>query len=265
MVNNGLKKSSGNKTPGQILITQPKPESEKSPYFELERKYNIQLTFHPFIKLEPIPAREFRKQKIDICTFSAVIFTSRNAIDHFFRMCEEMKVSISQDNKYFCITEAVALYLQKFILYRKRKVFYGADGTNKSMFDVVNKHKENEKFLYVCSENQQDNEIVTWLKNNHCGFQLAFMYRSVSNDVKVVLENKCFDIICFFTPSGVRSLFDNYPMFNQNGTLIGAFGNNTVRAGEEAGLNVNIKAPAPQSPSMISALDHYLAETAKKK
>ena len=265
MVNNGLKKSSGNKTPGQILITQPKPESEKSPYFELERKYNIQLTFHPFIKLEPIPSSEFMKQKIYICTFSAVIFTSRNAIDHFFRMCEEMKVSISQDNKYFCITEAVALYLQKFILYRKRKVFYGADGTNKSMFDVVNKHKENEKFLYVCSENQQDNEIVTWLKNNHCGFQLAFMYRSVSNDVTVVLENKCFDIICFFTPSGVRSLFDNYPLFNQNGTLIGAFGNNTVRAGEEAGLNVNIKAPAPQSPSMISALDHYLAESAKKK
>ena len=265
MVNNGLKKSSGSRTPGQILITQPKPESEKSPYFELERKYNIQLTFFPFIKLEPIPAREFRRQKIDICNFSAVIFTSRNAIDHFFRMSEELKISVSQDNKYFCITEAVALYLQKFILYRKRKVFYGADGTNKSMFDVINKHKENEKFLYVCSENQQDNEIVSWLKANHCGFQLAFMYRSVSNDVKVVMENKCFDIICFFTPSGVRSLFDNYPEFNQNGTLIGAFGNNTVKAGEDKGLNVGIKAPAPHSPSMVSALDHFLSENGKKK
>jgi len=265
MVNNGLKKSSGNSTPGQILITQPKPESEKSPYFELERKYNIQLTFFPFIKLEAIPAREFRKQKIDVCSFSAVIFTSRNAIDHFFRMSEEMKMSVSQDNKYFCITEAVALYLQKFILYRKRKVFYGADGTNKSMFDVINKHKENEKFLYVCSENQQDNEIVSWLKANHCGFHLAFMYRSVSNDVKVVMENKSFDIICFFTPSGVRSLFDNYPQFNQNGTLIGAFGNNTVKAGEDAGLNVGIKAPEPQSPSMVSALDHFLAKSNKKK
>jgi len=265
MLNNGLKKSSGNHTRGQILITQPKPESEKSPYFELERKYNIQLTFFPFIKLEPIPARDFRKQKIDVCGFSAVIFTSRNAIDHFFRMSEEMKISVSQDNKYFCITEAVALYLQKFILYRKRKVFYGADGTNKSMFDVINKHKENEKFLYVCSENQQDNEIVSWLKANHCEFQLAFMYRSVSNDVKVVMENKLFDIICFFTPSGVRSLFDNYPQFNQNGTLIGAFGNNTVKAGEDAGLSVKIKAPAPQSPSMVSALDHFLATTTKKK
>src|SRR4029077_18196959 len=154
MVNNGVKKCSGDNPPGQVLITQPKPESEKSPYCELERKYNIQLTFFPFIRLEPIPAREFRKQKIDIPSFSAVIFTSRNAIDHFFRMSEEMKITIGQDTKYFCITEAVALYLQKFILYRKRKVFYGADGTNKSMFDVINKHKENERFLYVCSENQ---------------------------------------------------------------------------------------------------------------
>ena len=151
-----------------ILITQPRPESEKSPYFELARKYNVELDFHPFIRLEGIPARDFRKQKIEIPNFTAVIFTSRNAIDHFFRTCEEMKVSVSQDTKYFCITEAVALYLQKFILYRKRKVFYGADGTNRSMFDVINKHKGNEKFLYVCSENQQDNEIVTWLKSNAC-------------------------------------------------------------------------------------------------
>src|SRR3954469_25652861 len=223
MINNGVKTSTGKKSV-QILITQPRPESEKSPYFELERKYSVQLTFHPFIKLEPIPAREFRKQKIDLTTFSAVIFTSRNAIDHFFRMCEEMKVSISQDNKYFCITEAVALYLQKFILYRKRKVFYGADGTNKSMFDVINKHKENEKFLYVCSENQQDNEIVNWLKNNKCEFALAFMYRTISNDIIPVMENGDYDVICFFTPSGVKSLFDNVPEFQQNGTCIGAFG-----------------------------------------
>ena len=217
-----------------ILVTQPKPESEKSPYFELARKYNVELTFLPFIKLEPIPASEFRRQKIDIATYTAVIFTSRNAIDHFFRTCEEMKVNISQDTKYFCITEAVALYLQKFILYRKRKVFYGADGTNKSMFDVINKHKENEKLLYVCSENQQDNEIVNWLKNNQCEYQLAFMYRSVSNDVKPVMDKQEFDVICFFTPSGVKSLFDNYPSFNQNGTFIGAFGSNTIKAIEDA-------------------------------
>jgi len=267
MVNNGAKKSTGivEKEAQSILITQPRPESEKSPYFDLARKYSVDITFHPFIRLEPIPAREFRKQKIDIASYSAVIFTSRNAIDHFFRMCEEMKITIGQDTKYFCITEAVALYLQKFILYRKRKVFYGADGTNKSMFDVINKHKENERFLYVCSENQQDNDIVNWLKNNHCGFQLAFMYRSVSNDIKTVMESNSFDVICFFTPSGVKSLIDNYPSFQQNGTSIGAFGNNTVKAVEEAGLIVEIKAPAPQAPSMVAALDKYLANVAVKK
>jgi uroporphyrinogen-III synthase len=260
MLKNGVQKSGSSKQARSILITQPKPESEKSPYFELARKHSIELTFHPFIKLEPIPAREFRRQKIDIASFSAVIFTSRNAIDHFFRTCEEMKVAISQDTKYFCITEAVALYLQKFILYRKRKVFYGADGTNKSMFDVINKHKENEKFLYVCSENQQDNDIVNWLKNNRCEYQLAFMYRSVSNDVKTIMETREFDMICFFTPSGVRSLLDNYPSYSQNGTLIGAFGNNTIKAIEDAGLNVEIKAPAPQAPSMIAALDQFLSK-----
>lgn len=264
MVKNGAKFPGTEKGAKNILISQPKPESEKSPYFELARKYNIELTFHPFIKLEPIPAREFRRQKIDVSYYTAVVFTSRNAIDHFFRTCEEMKITISQDTKYFCITEAVALYLQKFILYRKRKVFYGADGTNKSMFDVINKHKENEKFLYVCSENQQDNEIVNWLKNNHCGHHLAFMYRSVSNDIKEVMAAHSFDVICLFTPSGVKSLFDNFPLFKQNGTKLGAFGNNTIKAIEDAGLAVEIKAPAPQAPSMIAALDLFLNAGKKK-
>jgi len=165
MVKNGKADTSA-KHVKKILVTQPKPESDKSPYYELSRKYSLELDFHPFIRLEAIPGKEFRKQKIEIQNYTGVIFTSRNAIDHFFRTCEELKVSVSQDTKYFCITEAVALYLQKFILYRKRKVFYGADGSNKSLFDVINKHKSNEKFLYVCSENQQDNEIVNWLKNN---------------------------------------------------------------------------------------------------
>jgi uroporphyrinogen-III synthase len=242
----------------RILITQPRPESEKSPYFDLEKKYNVALSFQPFIKLDPIQAKDFRRQKIDIAQYSAVIFTSRNAIDHFFRLCEEMKFTVSQDTKYFCITEAVALYLQKFILYRKRKVFYGSDGTNKSMFDSINKHKGNEKFLYVCSENQQDNEIVNWLKLNKCGYTLAFMYRSLSNDVKEILSKNNFNIICFFTPSGVKSLFDNFPRYRQNGTIIGSFGNNTLKAAEEAGLKAEIIAPQPQMPSMVSALEKYL-------
>jgi uroporphyrinogen-III synthase len=249
----------------KILITQPRPETDKSPYFELARKYDVELLFHPFIRVDGIPSKEFRRQKIEIAQYSAVIFTSRNAIDHFFRICEEMKVSVSQDTKYFCITEAVALYLQKFILYRKRKVFYGADGTNKSMFDVVNKHKENEKFLYPCSENQQDNEIVGWLKSNNCGYATPFMYRTISNDVKEVLDNTEFDIICFFTPSGVKSLFDNCPRFKQNGTRIGAFGSNTSRAIEDAGLTLDIKAPQPQAPSMVAALEQYLSGILKKK
>jgi len=266
MVKNGVTKADTKaKTTQQILITQPRPESEKSPYFELERKYNVKLAFQPFIRLEGIPARDFRKQKIDIASYTAVIFTSRNAIDHFFRTCEEMKVSVSQDTKYFCITEAVALYLQKFILYRKRKVFYGADGSNKSMFEVVNKHKGNEKFLYVCSENQQNNDIVNWLKSNNCEFALAFMYRTQSNDVKELLTKTDFDVICFFTPSGIKSLFDNVPEYKQNGTVIGAFGSNTSRAAEEAGLSLEIVAPHPKSPSMVSALDQYLASSTVKK
>jgi uroporphyrinogen-III synthase len=249
----------------KILVTQPKPESDKSPWFELSRKYNLELEFQPFIRLDPIPAKDFRRQKIEIQNYTGVIFTSRNAIDHFFRMCEEMKVNISQDTKYFCITEAVALYLQKFILYRKRKVFFGADGTNKSMFDAINKHKGNEKFMYVCSENQQDNDICSWLKSNNCEYVLAFMYRTQSNDLKELLTKNSFDVICFFTPSGVRSLFDNLPKYKQNGTLIGAFGSNTFKAVEEAGLKLEIKAPLPLVPSMVSALDMYLAPLNKKK
>jgi uroporphyrinogen-III synthase len=249
----------------KILITQPRPESDKSPYFELARKYKVEMEFLPLIRLEAIPSKEFRKQKIEIPQYTAVIFTSRHAIDHFFRTCEEMKISVSQDTKYFCITEAVALYLQKFILYRKRKVFYGADGTNKSLFDVISKHKENEKLLYPCSENQQDNEIVGWLKNNKCEFVTPYMYRTLSCDVKDIMRQKDYDVICFFTPSGVRSLFDNFPKYEQNGTLIGAFGSNTSRAIVDAGLQLHIKAPEPQVPSMIAALDRFLGENLKTK
>ena len=266
MVKDGVNKAETQaKSIQKILITQPKPENDKSPYFELSKKYKVELDFHPFIKLDPIPAKEFRKQKVEIHNYTAVIFTSRNAIDHFFRVCEEMKINISKDNKYFFITEAVALYLQKFILYRKRKVFYGSDGTNKSMFEAINKHKGNEKFLYVCSENQQDNEICGWLKTNNCEFSLAFMYRTQSNDVKEILIKKEYDIICFFTPSGVKSLFDNLPKYKQNGTVLGAFGSNTSKAIEEAGLKLEIKAPQPQAPSMVSALEQFLSSQLKKK
>jgi uroporphyrinogen-III synthase len=246
----------------KVLIAQPKPEGTKSPYHDLAGRHNITIDFFPFLNIEGIPAKEFRKQKIDIANYTAVIFTSRNAIDHFFRICEELKISVSQDTKYFCITEAVALYLQKFILYRKRKVFYGADGYNKSLFDVINKHKDNEKFLYPCSESF-DSEITNWLKANNCEYATPVLYKIVSNDLKEVIS-KNYDVICFFTPGGVKSLFENFPNYQQNGTRIGAFGVNTFKAVEDAGLTIDIKAPMPQAPSMVAALENYLQSLRKK-
>lgn len=263
MIKKSIKKvATPKKTIRKILITQPRPEGTKSPYFDLAVKYGLSLDFHPFIKVEGIPSKDFRKQKIDIAAFTAVIFTSRNAIDHFFRICEEMKVTVSQDTKYFCITESVALYLQKFILYRKRKVFYGADGHNKSLFDVINKHKDNEKFLYPCSESF-DSEITNWLKSHNCEFATPVLYKIVSNDIREVVE-RGYDVICFFTPGGIKSLIENFPKFKQNGTTLAAFGANTFKAAEEAGLVLDIKAPMPQSPSMVSALEVYLKSLSKK-
>lgn len=246
----------------KVLITQPKPEGEKSPYFDLAKKHNVELHFHPFIIVDGIPAKEFRKQKIEIHNFTAVIFTSRNAIDHFFRTCDEMKLNISQDTKYFCITESVALYLQKFILYRKRKVFYSADGTNKSLFDVINKHKDNEKFLYPCSQSF-DSEITNWLKEHNCEYATPELYKIISNDIKDIIAQK-FDVICFFTPGGVKSLIENFPAYKQNGTKIGTFGANTTKAAEDAGLTLDIKAPQPMAPSMVSALEIFLTAQKKK-
>ncbi|MDQ2721049.1 MAG: uroporphyrinogen-III synthase [Bacteroidota bacterium] len=246
-----------------ILITQAKPESEKSPYFEMAKKYKIDLSFQPFIRVEPIPSKEFRKQKIDIPSYSAVIFTSRNAIDHFFRTCEEMRITISQHTKYFCITESVALYLQKFILYRKRKVFYGADGTNKSLFDVINKYKEQENFLYPCSHSF-DSEITNWLVSNNCVYAIPVLYEIIFNDVKEIINRHNYEIICFFTPLGVKSFVENCPSFNQNGTTIGAFGDNTRKAVIAAGFQPDIIAPQPKMPSMVSALENYLSGLKKK-
>lgn len=263
MVTNSAKNSESiGKMVKKVLITQIRPEGEKSPYFDLAKKFDIELHFHPFIIVEGISAKEFRKQKIDIAGYTAIVFASRNAIDHFFRICDEMKISVSQDTKYFCITEAVALYLQKFILYRKRKVFYGADGSNKNLFDVINKHKDNEKFLYPCSESF-DSEITNWLKSNNCELATPVLYRIISNDIKEVLAKK-FDVICFFTPGGVKSLLENFPKFKQNGTKIGAFGANTLKAVEDAGLLSDIKAPQPKAPSMVSALDLFLSSQKKK-
>jgi uroporphyrinogen-III synthase len=263
MEKKGLKKSSIPSV-SKILITQPRPESEKSPYFELERKYGVSITFQPFTRIEGVTAKEFRKQKIEIASYSSVIFTSRHAIDHFFRICEELRVNVSQDTKYFCISESVALYLQKFILYRKRKVFFGADGTNKSLFDVLNKHRSAENFLFPCSEHI-GNDIIHWLNANECNFSLPIMYKTVNNDIRDLILKGSFDIICFFTPSGVKSLFQNIPQFKQQKTIIGAFGLNTYKSVTESGLTLAIKAPEPNLPSMASAIESFLLSGTKTK
>ena len=256
-------KSNGSKATkiNSILITQPHPETDKSPYFDLAKKFDLQLEFHPFILVKGVEGKEFRKQRIDIMEHTAIIFNSRNAVDHFFRICEELKVKVSQDMKYFCITEAVALYLQKFILYRKRKVFFSADGSTDGLLEVIAKHKHNENFILPVSDNGK-NDISQFLAANNIKFAEATLYRTVSNDIEPVMKNN-FDMIVFFSPFSVQTLFDHNPAYKQNGTLIGAFGPTTSKAIEESGLRLDIKAPAPNMPSMVSALEQYL-ETKRK-
>jgi len=243
---------------GSVLITQPRPDTDKSPYFELAKKFGIRLEFHPFIRVEGLSGKDFRKQRVDISEHTAIIFTSRNAVDHFFRICEELKVKVSQDMKYFCITEAVALYLQKFILYRKRKVFFSADGSTEGLLEVIGKHKHNENFILPTADNGK-NDIAQFLAGHNIRFSEATLYRTVSNDIAPVMQDD-YDMIVFFSPFSVQTLFDHDPKFHQNGTLIGAFGPTTSKAIEDAGLRLDVKAPAPNAPSMVSALEQYLAE-----
>ncbi len=244
-----------------ILITQPRPETDKSPYFELARKYNLTLEFHPFIRVEGLSGKDFRKQRVDITEYSAIIFTSRNAVDHFFRICEELKVKVSQEMKYFCLTEAVALYLQKFILYRKRKVFYSADGSTDGLLEIIGKHKNNEKFILPASDTGK-NDIKDFLVQHNASFTEATLYKTVSNDISPIMKD-AYDMIVFFSPFSVQTLFEHNPLFKQNGTMIGAFGPTTSKAVEESGLRLDIKAPAPNAPSMVSALEMFLQEKLK--
>lgn len=242
----------------RILITQPKPETDKSPYFDLAKKYELTLDFHPFIRVEGLSGKEFRKQRVDIMEYTAIIFTSRYAVDHFFRICEELKVKVSQDMKYFCITEAVALYLQKFILYRKRKVFFSADGSTGGLQDVISKHK-NEKYVLPVSDSGK-NDIAAHLIKHNIKYSDVTLYRMVSNDISPVMSSK-YDMIVFFSPFSVQTLFDHDPGFTQNGTMIGAFGPTTSKAVEDSGMRLDVKAPAPNAPSMVSALELFLAST----
>ena len=241
-----------------ILVSQPKPE--RSPYFELEQKYGLTIDWRPFIHVEAVTAKEFRKNRIRPDEFSAVIFTSRNAIEHFFRICDEMRIAVSPDMKYFCISSAIAVYLQKFIVYRKRKVFVG-QRTIEDLKPSLLKHKDKEKFLLPCS-NLGSREVSSFLDENGFDWKDAMMYQTVSSDLSD-LSDVTYDILVFFSPLGIQSLYENFPDFKQNDTRIAVFGNSTRDAVLERGLFINIQAPTPEVPSMTMALEQYLQRSNK--
>ena len=237
-----------------ILVSQPKPADPKSPYYTLARKYDIKIDFRPFIQVDPISAKEFRKQKIDILKHTAVIFTSRNAVDHFFAICKDLKIDVPADMKYFCISEQTAYYLQKYIVVRKRKIFTGSR-TAQELIEILKKHK-NEKYLFPCSNIRKD-DIPKFLTDNEYNFSEAIIYETVASDLSD-LDDVYYDIIAFYSPSGINSLFVNFPDFEQNNTRIAVFGPTTSKAAKDADLTVDIEAPMPNAPSMTGALELYI-------
>lgn len=244
-----------------ILVSQPRPESPKSPYFDLAEKHKVKIDFRPFIHVEGVNAVEFRTQKINLAEHSAVILTSRNAADHFFRICEEMRVTVPDSLKYFCVSEAIAYYLQNYVVYRKRKIFHGKQ-TFKDLMTVIKKHKQ-EKFLLPCSDLYKESTIDI-LRENKLDFSKAILYRTVCSDLSDLADVN-YDVLVFYSPSGIKSLYENFPDFKQNNTRIAAFGPTTTKAVEAAGLKLDIGAPVPKAPSMTMALDNYIKLANKKK
>lgn len=242
----------------KILVSQPKPASDKSPYFDVAKKHNVEIVFRPFIKIEGLSSRDFRKQRINLTDFTAVIFTARTAVDNFFRLCEEMRINIPDTMKYFCTTEAIALYLQKYTVYRKRKIFVGKTGKLIDLTPSLVKHK-NEKYLLVVSDvnNADDARALADAKVN---VTRAVMYRTVSNDFQPD-EPFDYDMLVFFSPQGIDSLLKNFPDFKQNDTAIAAFGVNSCKAVTDAGLRLDVQAPNEKARSMAEAIDHFLSET----
>jgi uroporphyrinogen-III synthase len=242
-----------------ILVSQPAPKAEQSPYFDLMNKQKVKIDFRSFIHVEGESSREVRNQKIDFLSYSAVIFTSRNAVDHYFRLADEMRVVIPDDMKYFCLSEAVAFYLQKYVVYRKRKIYVGTR-TFDDLMPLIKKHKA-EKFLLPSSDmvkqtmiDKMDSLKVDWTR--------AILFKTVISDLSD-LQDVFYDVLVFFSPSGIKSLFENFPSFEQNDTRIAVFGNSTVKAAEEAGLQIDIAAPSKETPSMTMALEKYIKEANK--
>lgn len=237
-----------------ILVTQEAPTDQNSPYLKLAEKFNLKIDFRPFIEVQPVPIKEFRKQKIEILNYTAVIFTSRHAVDHFFHICRELKIEMPADMKYFCISEQTSNYLQKYIVIRKRKIFTGLK-TAQDLLEILKKHK-NEKYLFPCSDIRK-NDIPEFLKENGFDFTESIMYHTVASNLSD-LENVFYDVLAFFSPSGINSLFVNFPDFEQNNTRIAAFGPTTAKAVQDAGLLLDIEAPLPNAPSMTGALELYI-------
>lgn len=242
-----------------ILVSQPRPEGKKSPYFDLAEKYNLQIDFRSFIHVEGIDAQEFRKQKVDLAEHTAVILTSKTAVDHYFRIAEEMRFEVPDSMKYFCISEAVAYYLQKYVAYRKRKIFFGKQ-TIVDLVDVLKKHKK-EKFLLPCTDILRD-KIPLTLEDNGLNFTKAVLYRTVASDLSD-LENVYYDMLVFYSPGGIESLLKNFPKFKQNNTIIAAFGPTTANAIVKNNLRLDLHAPQPNAPSMTGAIENYVKEKNK--
>ena len=246
----------------KVLVSQPKPATEKSPYFDIAEKFGVEIDFRPFFKVEPLTSKEFRQQKISILDHTAVVFTSRHAINHFFHLCEELRVTIPETMKYFCVTEAIAVYLQKYIVYRKRKIFFGQTGKVEDLAVVIGKHPK-EKYLIPVSDIHKE-DLISLLEAKKISYTKAVMYRTVSNDFE---DNEKFDydMLVFFSPSGISSLLKNFPNFEQKDIKIGCFGPTTAKAIKDAGLRLDMEAPTPEAPSITAALEMYLKKQQSEK
>lgn len=241
----------------KILISQPKPSSEKSPYYDIANRFDVELVFRPFIKVEGMSAREFRTQKVSILDHTAVVFTSRHAIDHFFTLAKELRVTIPEDMKYFCVTETIALYIQKYVQYRKRKVFFGSTGKMDDLLPTMVKHKT-EKYLVPMSDVHNDS-ISKLLDSKKLQHTECVMYKTVSNDfTEEEVKTFDYDMLVFFSPAGIESLTKNFPDFKQDKIAIATFGPATAKAAQDAGLRLDLEAPTEKYPSMTGALQHYL-------
>ena len=244
-----------------ILVSQPEPELKNSPYNQLIKKWKVKVDFRPFIHVEGKTSREIRQQKIDLSKFSAIILTSRNSVDHFFRIAEEMRYPIPNALKYFCLSEAVAFYLQKYVVYRKRKIYVGGRTFNE-LAEIISKYNE-ENYLIPAS-NVLSVKIEEKLNDLEVRWKKGVFYNTVVSDLSD-LKNVYYDILVFFSPSGIESLFKNFPDFKQNKTRIAVFGKNTVKAAKDSGLKIDIEAPLPKIPSMSRALDLYIEKANKSK